>query len=364
MKIEEKLLKNKFDIITDICNGKMNYVCFGAGKCFFDFVKNCCIKKEFPLPKFVCDNNSKLWGKKVKVRNQYIDIVSPEALQEINIDKTIIAMSTTLPMGILSDLTYKYRCIYYKIILLKSIETYYFVSENKERLDKVYDMLEDEKSKECFEAFFNGLLAGNFFNQDLYSGNPYWNNDVIPDLCDHEVIVHAGVFDGVDIGRALKKNPTVEIHGFEPNKEMYEIAVEKYKDNPNVLLYPLALSDKEEEISFDDNGSSSAMIEGDLKKDLVDEEAVAKVKTQSIDNMFQNKKVSLITLDVEGMEPNVLHGAEKVIKRDMPKMAVCVYHDLEHYVLLAEEIKKLNGKYRLFFRQHSPLAIESVLYAI
>lgn len=362
MNIEQKLLKKKEKLIESVVSGKWNYICFGAGKCFFDFINNCCIKKGFPLPLFVCDNNEKLWGKRVKVENQYIDIVSPEQIKTIDIDKTIIALTATLPMGILSDLTYKYRCIYYRIISAKSIETYYFVMDNKERLEKVYNMLEDEKSKECYEDFMNSLLAGNFFNQDLYTGNPYWNNDVITGLDDDEVIVHAGVFDGEDIRRALQENPLVEIHGFEPNKQLCEMVGEKYREQNNVKLYPFALGEQEGEIYFDGNGSSGAIIEEQLRQDLA--VAKEKVSTVSIDKMFADKKVSLITLDVEGVEPEVLRGGAKVIRRDKPKMAVCVYHELEHYVSLAEQLKDMNEGYKFYFRQHSPLAIESVLYAI
>lgn len=364
MNINRKIMENKEKLVKDIASGKMDYVCFGAGKCFFDFIKRCCVNSKFPLPRFVCDNNSALWGRKIKVGTQTVDIVSPNCLRSIEIDKTIIAMSTTLPMGILDDLTYKYRCIYYNIILLKSIEAYYFVRDNKERLDEVCDAFEDEASKEAYEEFFNRLLAGNFFNQDIYTGNPYWNNDVIPKLSDKEIIVHAGVFDGEDINRALKANKAVEIHGFEPNGEMFQRAVEKYRGNANVHLYPFALGAEESEIFFNANGSSSAMLEDEAQKDMLSQSEMMRVKTKSIDNLFSGKNISLLTLDVEGMEVQVIEGAKEVIKSRKPKIAVCVYHELEHYVVLAEQIKRLNPEYKLYFRQHSTLAIESVLYAI
>lgn len=362
MNIAKKILQTKEKIISSILKGHNDYICFGAGKCFYDFINNCCIKKNFPLPQFVCDNNERLWGKVITVFDKSIEIVSPENIKRLDINKTIIAMSATLPMGILDDLVYKYRCIYHKIISLKSLETYFFLMDNWKRVSDVYAMLEDDKSKERYEAFFNSLLAGNFFNQDLFSGNPYWNNDVIPFLNDNEVIVHAGVFDGVDIKRALEMNRNVSIYGFEPNKEMYQLVTERYKEFPNVKVYPFALGLEHRNISFISDGSSSSMQSNDYKDTAVSN--AEEVEMKNIDDLFADSNVSLVALDVEGMEPMVLKGGMKIIKRDTPKIAICVYHELEHYVLLAELIKSFNDEYKFYFRQHSPVAIESVLYAI
>jgi methyltransferase, FkbM family len=359
--IKKQILQYRKENVFSILKGDNDYICFGAGKCFWDFIYNCCIKKDFPPPLFVCDNNEKMWGKTINIHGRDIEIVSPDMIREIDIDRTIIAMSVTLPMGILDDLVFKYRCIYHKIISLKSLETYFFWLDNRERLLRVYDCLEDERSRKYYEALFNHLLAGGFYAQDLFSANPYWNNDVISFLCDGDAIVHAGVFDGADIDRALKLNRNIEIYGFEPDKAQYELAAEKYKGFDNVRIYPFALGERSGEGKFMSDGSSSAIVKNELREAARDIESV---KVIGIDDFFEDKKVNLIALDVEGVEPMVLSGGEKVIRRDGPKLAVCVYHELEHYVSLAEKIISLDAGYKLYFRHHSPVTIESVLYAI
>lgn len=52
-------------------------------------------------------------------------------------------------------------------------------------------------------------------------------------------------------------------------------------------------------------------------------------KTQgqdSLDFLFSDKKVDFIKMDIEGAEEEALLGAEKIIERDMPMLAVCTYH--------------------------------------
>lgn len=88
------------------------------------------------------------------------------------------------------------------------------------------------------------------------------------------------------------------------------------------------------------------------------------IETKSLDDLFMNEQVEIIALDIEGEELHALLGASKIIQRNKPKLAICVYHDLSHYVKIAETIKEYNSDYKLYFRHHSTVTIESVLYAI
>lgn len=77
----------------------------------------------------------------------------------------------------------------------------------------------------------------------------------------------------------------------------------------------------------------------------------------------RNLKVDFMKLDIEGAEPFVLEGAEALLKRDRPRLAVCVYHDPEHYVSLAEHIEGLDLGYRFSLRHFTDCSWETVLFA-
>lgn len=49
----------------------------------------------------------------------------------------------------------------------------------------------------------------------------------------------------------------------------------------------------------------------------------------SLDTVFRDKRIDFIKMDIEGAEEKALRGAEGLIKRCVPKMAVCTYHNAE-----------------------------------
>ena len=53
-----------------------------------------------------------------------------------------------------------------------------------------------------------------------------------------------------------------------------------------------------------------------------------------------------------------------MIKRDRPKLAVCIYHKPEDIITLPMYIKELVPEYRLYLRSYSNAVNEMVLYAV
>ncbi len=45
-----------------------------------------------------------------------------------------------------------------------------------------------------------------------------------------------------------------------------------------------------------------------------------------LDSLFGDRKIDFIKMDIEGAERKALLGAEKIIEKDMPRLAICTYH--------------------------------------
>lgn len=68
-------------------------------------------------------------------------------------------------------------------------------------------------------------------------------------------------------------------------------------------------------------------------------------------------------MDIEGAEMDALRGMEKLMKRDRPKLAICVYHKPEDFWEIPLYIKSVVPEYTFILRHHSHDASETVLYA-
>ena len=84
---------------------------------------------------------------------------------------------------------------------------------------------------------------------------------------------------------------------------------------------------------------------------------------RSLDSFEYPGKVTLVKMDVEGMENKCLRGGDMLIRKDEPKLAVCVYHRLEDLWEIPRLVKRMNPRYKLWLRHHAPCVWDTVLYA-
>lgn len=83
-----------------------------------------------------------------------------------------------------------------------------------------------------------------------------------------------------------------------------------------------------------------------------------------MDELFASTPVTMIKMDIEGAEYDALIGGSKVIQRDRPILAVCVYHlqsDLWRLPLLA---RKMLPQHKLYLRPYEGDGFQTVLYAV
>lgn len=180
--------------------------------------------------------------------------------------------------------------------------------------------------------------------------------DVFKPLPD-EIYIDAGTFDG---GTVLDfcdwtKGRYQKVYAFEPIKDMCKIISEKVEKAgiKNIQIVNRAVWKREEILNFSENGSGSGVnSDGDTLVQGVD-----------IDSVINQEKVTFIKMDVEGSELEALKGAEKTIRINKPRLAICIYHKRIDMLEIATYLLKVVPEYNFYIRQYWSNMWETVLYA-
>ena len=83
-------------------------------------------------------------------------------------------------------------------------------------------------------------------------------------------------------------------------------------------------------------------------------EPVSGTETVEIVTLDQDitEPLTLIKMDIEGMEQAALRGCEGHIRQDRPKLALSVYHNFEDIWKLPRMIDQMAPGYRFYLRYH------------
>jgi len=230
-----------------------------------------------------------------------------------------------------------------------------FFEQHSELIEKNIDLLYDEKSKKVYE----GLILYRKYRKRKYfpyysAKDQYFPEDVIK-LNENEIFVDCGAFEGDTAQEFLKlvNSNYKKIVCFEPDKSNYEILLETLKNYDNVIAINKGVFDKKQVISFDSGRKGSSTIS---------EEGRVQIEVDKIDDIPECNDVTFLKMDIEGSEPEALIGAQETIKRNKPKLAICIYHSDEDMINIIGQVHDLVPEYKIFVRQHSIYETETVLY--
>lgn len=88
------------------------------------------------------------------------------------------------------------------------------------------------------------------------------------------------------------------------------------------------------------------------------------IETSTVDEEV-SEPVSFLKMDIEDAELQALHGAQRQICANRPKLAVCVYHRIDDILNIWNYLRKLVPGYQFYLRHHLANAgTETVLYAV
>lgn len=237
-----------------------------------------------------------------------------------------------------------------------------FFDKNRERVERVLSLLEDDKSKAVLGGVIGYRTRRVPWPPELCSeDDQYFVRDVIR-IEDGEVFMDGGAYvgDTIEAFLAMAKEEGAnfkKIIAMEPDKRNYQMLENTYGKDPRIVLLQKGLSNKSGTLYFQENANFSRLTDNV-------ELATTKVEVAAIDDLPQRDEITWIKMDIEGAESDALEGARKTIQRHHPKLTICIYHSNEDVLRIIEQVHEMVPEYKLYVRHHSIGDNETVLYAV
>lgn len=165
-----------------------------------------------------------------------------------------------------------------------------------------------------------------------------------------DVVLDCGANVGLYVRKALAEGASkvVAIEPVPANVECLRRNLAKEIAAGKVVVVAKGVWDKEDwlEMSISPtNWAKHSFVRGE------GEDAKVKLPLTTIDRLAGElglAKVNYIKMDIEGAERNALAGAQETLRRDRPRMALCVYHLSDDPKVLPERARKAWAGYRIF----------------
>lgn len=234
---------------------------------------------------------------------------------------------------------------------------YLYVKNHKDAFENTYSFFADMLSKNAFVDYLNTRISGiPTVGGDVLELQYFC--DIIP-LHHNEVLVDCGAYDGDTIFSFIEKTGGHydRIYAFEPDVNNYKKLKQNIEDRniQRVEIIPEGVWERKTILNFSSPLSTASHIvqDGDCH-----------IEVDSIDNVVGDGRVTIVKLDIEGAELSALKGAQVVMDRERPKLALSVYHKAEDLISIPSYLSIRLQNYNFYLRRHSSFSLETVFYAI
>lgn len=243
----------------------------------------------------------------------------------------------------------------------------YYSLMHLDMFQEIYDkVFEDEISKTTLENFIQANITGedSYYVKIVQPNQYYCINEFMEKQNDY--VADVGAFVGDSIERYLWINQEFKkIYAFEPSKRQYKaLKIRVKRLNEEWALYPNQI-----EIIKAGVGENPGQIDISNKPKFsnfniraIEKGCFEKIKIITLDDYFKDKEIEFIKADIEGSEMAMLRGCKNLLTTKKPKLALCVYHNINDLIDMVEYIHSINPNYKMALRHHTTNMPETVLY--
>lgn len=241
-----------------------------------------------------------------------------------------------------------------------------FIEENAEKLNKAYNLLADEESREVFQKWLNYRISGkiNYLSMCETGKDEAYS---LLNLGENETYIDLGAYNGDTVEEFLHytNNCYDKIYALEPDTRNYgKLKRKHYALNPVTFrAINAGVWDKDCTLQFAQKGGRNSTIS---PFEVENASRKKEVEMRCVDKLLADgEKATLIKFDVEGSEKQAINGCRETILRDKPKMIVSLYHRNEDMFELLLQIYNINHRYKFYLRHHPYIpAWDTNLYCV
>ena len=235
--------------------------------------------------------------------------------------------------------------------------TYAYCLENAEKIQAVYDMLADEKSRQTYADVLNFKISGKIdYLNNCTSPKEELYGKIIP-LGENEIFADLGAYNGDTAAEFIEacNNNFRHLYAFEPNPKNFRKLTKNLPDSDKITLFNAAVGRENGVIKISANEGRMSRESGSGK--------TVEIPVLAVDKAV-HENVTVLKLDVEGGEREALLGARRHIE-NCAKILCYLYHRNEDMFELPLLIKSINPELKFYVRHQLYIpAWETNLYAV
>ena len=231
-----------------------------------------------------------------------------------------------------------------------------FLSQNKEKIKKAYNLLADDKSKKIYEGYVNFLYGGELSLLKEITTPEREAFEEILKLSENEVYIDIGAYKGdtVDAFLSYAEGKYKSIVCAEPDTKTFKKLITHCEKLSNFKAYNAAVSDIDGVVGFSDAHGRQSSIGG-----------VKQIKAMTLSGLCDGVIPTYIKIDSEGCENEILTAGKNILAELKPKLNIAAYHKNEDIFTLPLLIKQANPDYKIHLRHHPYIpAWDTLLYCV
>lgn len=332
---------------------------YGASDAGRNYVSVLCAY-HIPIACFV-DDDVKKQG------NTYcgIKVISLDEFVEHRRGNEVILIASYSPSVIIRKLKETYPFLYESVrwsdfyLWENELDYLQYYTENMDRIDRVKELLCDERSVHVFENLLNYKISRNRKLIEEIRDNveeQYFTSDIMS-FTDREVFLDLGAYTGDTVHSFCQAvgGRYKQIIAVEPDEANYKQLKANTEGLDKIEYYQAGAAEKD--------GTARFMAQA-LYTTHFDEEGEQEIKVRSVDSIMGGRELTFIKADIEGLEMEMLKGAADSIRAFKPKLAIAVYHKKDEILNIPLLIQSYRDDYRFYMRHYTEMPIDTVLYAI
>jgi len=238
------------------------------------------------------------------------------------------------------------------------------VYEAKDAVLEAENLWADEDSLQIYRANIHWRALGDPGHlPPRPSENTYFPPDIFEPVS-NECVLDCGAYDGDTVKQILNRcGPEfAAVYSLEGDTVSFENLQDFAAALPSEFgdkIHPIhaAVGRTRGVVPFTSNGGTGSKIDNSTNSSI-------DVQCYPLDDIATIEPVTMIKMDIEGAEYDALHGARKIIARDQPILAICVYHTQEDIWRIPLLIHSMLPEHSLFLRAYEGDGFQTVVYAV